>query len=100
METRCPICKAEEEIVAHLFHECNFTKKVYAKVGITNPSAHANQEWTDWLATTFNKTEQHDSLLVIAMWAVWYNRNKCHHDGITETSRSVACFTLAYFKDI
>lgn len=70
-------------------------------MGVTVPSTHANQEWTEWLITAFNSTDsKHDHLLGIVMWTVWYKRNKYQHEGIRETSQGVASFALAFSKDI
>lgn len=41
----CPICKEEEETVAHLCRDCAFTKPVLQEVGVAPSSTNMNQSW-------------------------------------------------------
>lgn len=86
----CPICGEKEVMVAHLFWDCSFIRKVFQGVGLVVPPVHANQEWTQWLANIFNTNSiSHCSMLAITMWALWYNRIKMYPEGIQyEFSRS------------
>lgn len=49
----CPVCKVEEESLAHLFWECAFTTQVLLEIGVVFLTTDREQNWKQWLAVGF-----------------------------------------------
>ncbi|KAH1080289.1 hypothetical protein J1N35_020050 [Gossypium stocksii] len=80
----CPACHAEEESTEHLFRDCSFTQQVLEGVGAPNSTCNREPNWEKWLETEFNRqTTEVCKIRSIAYWAIWHNRNKLFHEGIT-----------------
>lgn len=75
--TRCPLCKVATESVHHLFHNCAFTREVYRRLTVRQPSPN-------WPARpVLNITDRHQvgslivgqrALLLIMHFIVWRER--------------------------
>ncbi|KAA3489873.1 reverse transcriptase [Gossypium australe] len=51
--------------------------------------------WKDWLVKEFSiQNTKTCEIKAIVYWAIWYNRNKIHHEGL----RGQVCDMLAFIK--
>ncbi|XP_016690590.1 uncharacterized protein [Gossypium hirsutum] len=101
VDTLCPICRAEEETVSHLFRDCTFTQQVQRELGVTNSTTNRESNWKKWLALEFeNYSNEACKIRAISFWALWYNCNRISHEGIRERAHEIVRFINAYYSEI
>ncbi|KAA3462160.1 reverse transcriptase [Gossypium australe] len=86
-----------EEIVDHLFRDCNLTQQVLQ----TDSSCNREIIWIDWLIKEFNSqnTKKYE-IKAVNYWAIWYNRNKIYHEGSRGQVNEMLAFIKAYYAEI
>ncbi|KAG8491017.1 hypothetical protein CXB51_014182 [Gossypium anomalum] len=95
----CPICKQDEESVTHLFRDCKFTKKILQELGVNDSTTDTNQNWQNWLLDFFKNDNIKCKKLVVSFWALWFNRNRVYHEGLTPNKQKVISFIKAYILE-
>lgn len=98
--TLCPVCRAEEETVEHLFMDCSFTRQVLRGLGVSISTCNREPIWKKWLETEFvSQNTEARKIRSIAYWAIWYNHNKIYHEGVREQVNKVVGFVRAYYAE-
>ncbi|MBA0549325.1 hypothetical protein Golob_020361 [Gossypium lobatum] len=96
----CPVCKEDEETVAHLFRDCKFTRKILQDLRIEDSTSDRKQERQNWLVDFFYENESKKCrTLMISFWAIWFNRNRIYHEGQTPNEQEVISFINAYLSE-
>lgn len=57
--------------------------------------------YKEWLIDFFNKNDtRNKNLLAVAIWAIWFVRNRVIHNGLKQRSQNLAGFILGYIQEI
>ncbi|KAB1994689.1 hypothetical protein ES319_D13G114900v1 [Gossypium barbadense] len=100
-KANCPICKEEDETVAHRFRYCKLTKQVLQELEVTLSNRNTENDWNKWLVTELgNKSSQLYVTTAVAFWAIWFSRNKFIHEGILSKAQEIASFVRNYTIEI
>lgn len=101
VNTLCPVCRAEEITVSHIFRDYNFTQQVLRELGVFNSITNREPNWKKWLALEFeNHSNEECKIRTISFWAIWYNRNRIYHEGKRERVHEIVGFINAYCTKI
>ncbi|XP_060959406.1 uncharacterized protein LOC133030622 [Cannabis sativa] len=96
----CSLCNNAWESIGHAMFNCTTARKVWreTKFTIDHSNAHNmdNGDYLIHLSTLYSK--QDFELLVCTMWAIWHNRNKVTHGGVSRPSHAIASFAVTHLE--
>ncbi|KAM6601123.1 hypothetical protein CsatA_020732 [Cannabis sativa] len=96
----CSLCNNAWESIGHAMFNCTTARKVWreTKFTIDHSNAHNmdNGDYLIHLSTLHSK--QDFELLVCTMWAIWHNRNKVTHGGVSRPSHAIASFAVTHLE--
>eukprot|EP00253_Pinus_taeda_P029580 PITA_29580 len=101
---RCPLCKAAEESISHLFISCPISINIWGELtNMLNISAHwdpvsMDEIWRKWWSS-YPKCNLRN-LLPIFFWGVWLTRNKCIFHDLPFSPNVVASICAAIYSSL
>eukprot|EP00253_Pinus_taeda_P033955 PITA_33955 len=101
---RCPLCKAAEESISHLFISCPISTNIWGELtNMLNISAHwdpvsMDEIWRKWW--TNHPESNLRNLLPIFFWGVWLTRNKCIFQDLPFSPTVVASICAATYSSL
>uniref|UniRef100_A0A803QMZ3 Reverse transcriptase domain-containing protein n=1 Tax=Cannabis sativa TaxID=3483 RepID=A0A803QMZ3_CANSA len=88
------LCHNAWESVGHALFNCIKARKVWRETKFILDHSHANNvykgDYLIHLSTLHSK--QDFELIVCTMWAIWHERNKVIHGGVSKPSRDITVF--------
>ncbi|MBA0753272.1 hypothetical protein Gogos_019791 [Gossypium gossypioides] len=68
--------------------------------GVEDSTTDRNQYCQNWLVDFFFKNDCIKcKILVVSFWALWFNRNRVYHEGLTPKEQEVISFIKAYMVE-
>uniref|UniRef100_A0A803PKU3 Reverse transcriptase zinc-binding domain-containing protein n=1 Tax=Cannabis sativa TaxID=3483 RepID=A0A803PKU3_CANSA len=96
----CSLCSNAWESIGHAMFNCTTARKVWREtkftIDHTNAQSMYHGDYLIHLSTLHSKEDF--ELLVCTMWAIWHNRNKVTHGGVSRTSSNIAMFAQSHLE--
>uniref|UniRef100_A0A803Q490 Reverse transcriptase domain-containing protein n=1 Tax=Cannabis sativa TaxID=3483 RepID=A0A803Q490_CANSA len=96
----CSLCLNAWESIGHAMFNCTKAKAVWRETKFSIDHAHAqNMHSGDYLIHLSSIHSKPDfELIVCTMWAIWHERNKVIHGGVSRTSLTIATFAQSHLE--
>lgn len=98
-DNRCPRCREFSGSSVHVSYDCSFAKQVWLVFNFHWPNLVNDYSFTDWLSWIFVHLENEKKIeATIAIWALWYARNKFVHEKQTSKVEETVTFIRGFGK--
>ena len=82
-DPRCPLCKNEDESIAHMLKDCLFALNLWERIGVPQPLTSTFQlDLLEWLKRNYLCSNQFQingipwsTLFLFTVWELWKHRN-------------------------
>ncbi|KAH1074286.1 hypothetical protein J1N35_026614 [Gossypium stocksii] len=101
MDVTCPLCNEGAEDTAHLLGSCSVVKQLWSalQVELTFDGCTSNQK-TLFVNNFLAGDDIKRQIISISLWAFWYSRNKCVHEGAKFSLKENLCFIRGFHQEL
>uniref|UniRef100_A0A803Q8E0 Reverse transcriptase domain-containing protein n=1 Tax=Cannabis sativa TaxID=3483 RepID=A0A803Q8E0_CANSA len=94
----CSLCNNAWESIGHALFNCTTARKVWRDTKFIIDHTHThnmyNGDYLIYLSSLHSKQDL--ELIICTMWAIWHERNKVIHGGVSKSSQDIASFASTY----
>ncbi|XP_052484349.1 uncharacterized protein LOC128039806 [Gossypium raimondii] len=97
----CPRCNTASESFLHVVVECNSVKEIWTGIGISwGSNLNLETFWQWFFHLVQHKEERIWEKVIIAIWAIWWARNKQVMEGISTTKQNSIAKILSMVDEL